>query len=204
MKTLNQHIKESLQIYNESILDDEEDLIRSAHEEIVRDFISENYYIYGKITMNKVKDKYIVDCDSSVGVSNKKIETITDNLFEWGAIEGDFNCFDCTSLKSLNGAPKKVSGDFDCEDCKSLTSLEGSPKTVGGSFYCRYCNSLTSLKGAPEKVGEYFDCFNCKSLTSLKGSPKEVGWDFECGGCKTQFTKEDVEKISKVKGNIFV
>ena len=221
MKTLNQYIKEkniyneslqskaicneSLQskaICNESILDDEEDLISSAPEVLIRDFISKNYKIYSKITINKVKDKYIVDCGGHVVVSNRKIETITNNLFEWGVVKGDFNCPDCTSLKSLNGVPKKVGGDFYCRDCMSLKSLKGSPEKVEGNFICHNCSSLKSLEGAPKEVKGYFNCSYCVSLKSLKGSPKTVGWFFDCSNCGTKFTKEDVEKVSKVKKNI--
>jgi hypothetical protein len=64
--------------------------------------------------------------------------------------------------------------------CASLKTLVGSPKKVGGDFYCSFCDSLESLEGAPEEVGGWFNCFNCK----------------------TQFTEEDVRKVSKVKGKI--
>jgi len=56
-----------------------------------------------------------------------------------------------------------VKGDFDCEDCTSLTSLEGAPTTVGDYFGCSGCTSLTSLKGAPSTVGS-FDCEGCRRL----------------------------------------
>ena len=57
-----------------------------------------------------------------------------------------------------------VDWDFDCSYCSSLVSLEGAPKEVGGSFYCNGCESLTSLKGAPKEVGGWFDCSNCSIL----------------------------------------
>ena len=55
----------------------------------------------------------------------------------------DFSCDNCSSLKSLNGAPKKVGGDFSCAHCWDLKSLEGAPEKVGGVFYCSYCSNLT-------------------------------------------------------------
>jgi len=80
------------------------------------------------------------------------------------------------------------------------------PEVFNGSFYCDK-NQLTSLEGAPEKVGGKFMCKNNK-LTSLKGAPKEVGirfggW-FDCGSNTTKFTKEDVKKVCKVNGSIYV
>ena len=66
------------------------------------------------------------------------------------------------------------------------------------------CQKLKTLKGTPEKVGGDFICSMCYSLTNLKGSPKEVGGDFYCQSCAEEFTKEDVEKVSIVKGKIHV
>ena len=115
-----------------------------------------------------------------------------------------FSCSKCTSLKSLEGAPKEVGGSFYCGNCTSLTSLKGAPKEVSDGFWCERCTSLKTLEGAPKEVGEDFWCPGCTSLTSLNGAPEVVGGGFYCGGCKVKFTKEDVEKVSKVKGNIRV
>ena len=228
MKTLNQFIKESLlckAIYNESILDDEEDLINNSHIEIIEKFIKDNYKVAGKLNIKEVDNKYIVDYRGNVEVSNIKIEQLTNGFFEWGKV-GGFSCSFCESLKSLQGAPKEVGRDFSCSSCKSLTSLQGAPERVGGSFSCSYCESLTSLEGAPEKVDGYFNCgsctlltslqgapekvggcfycFECKSLTSLEDAPEKVGGSFDCRKCGIQFTKEDIEKVSKVRGKIFI
>ena len=66
---------------------------------------------------------------------------------------------------------------------KLITSL------TNGSFI------WTSIKGD-------FICSNCKSLTSLEGAPKEVGGVFCCAACYKKFYKEDIEKVSNVKGGI--
>ena len=205
MKTLNQYIKESLlckAIYNESILDDEDDLINNSSIEIIKKFIKDNYNMTGKLDIKESNNIYIVNCNGDVEVSNIKIEQLTNDFFEWGVVKGDFYCFGCKSLKSLQGAPKKVDGHFYCFGCASLTTLQGAPEKVGGSFNCSNCKSLKSLKGAPEKVDGSFICSYCESLTSLKGAPKEVGENFNCNHCKIQFTKDDVKKVSKVKGEI--
>jgi len=119
---------------------------------------------------------------------------------KFGKVEGDFNCSD-SGLISLKGAPKYVGGFFDCSD-NQLTSLEGAPKHVGESFSCDN-NNLTSLKGAPKYVGKGFYCSD-NQLTSLEGAPKYVGGSFDCRGNQEKFTKEDVRKVSEVKGRIEV
>jgi hypothetical protein len=98
----------------------------------------------------------------------------------------------------------KVSGSFDCNGCKNLKTLKCAPKEVSGSFNCYSCTSLTSLEGAPEKVGREFSCIGCTSLTSLEGAPEKVNGGFYCSGCKVKFTEEDVKKVCKVRGIIYV
>ena len=142
MKTLNQYIKESLlckAIYNESILDDEEDLINNSSIEIIEKFIKDNYNVTGKLDIKESNNIYIVNYNGDVRIKNDKITQLTNDFFEWGVVKGDFYCFGCKSLKSLQGAPKKVDGGFYCYNCASLTSLEGAPEKVGGRFYCRKC-----------------------------------------------------------------
>ena len=165
-----------------------------------------------------------VDYDGDLYADKDIISLNNNDLFQWGKMGGDFDCTYCTNLKSLEGAPKEVGYDFSCAHCKSLKSLEGAPEEVGGSFscndchslknlegapkkvvrgfYCNYCKSLTTLEGAPEEVGRDFNCTDCDSLTSLKGAPKEVGGDFDCRYCETEFTEEDINKVSEVKGKI--
>ncbi len=43
-------------------------------------------------------------------------------------VTGNFNCYGCKSLKSLEGCPEIINGEFDCSNCVSLKSLEGSPE----------------------------------------------------------------------------
>ena len=98
--------------------------------------------------------------------------------FKFGRVDGYFDCSDCSSLTSLEGAPQEVGGDFYCSECTSLTSLEGSPQEVGGTFICSDCSSLISLKGSPQEVCRNFYCRNCPSLTSHEGAPKKIGGRF--------------------------
>ena len=107
--------------------------------DIIEQFLKENYDIHGNYTINKTKSRYIVDVKGTVRVKNKDILSLTNEYFEFGS----------------------VNREFDCTYCDSLTTLEGAPKEVGGDFYCSFCKSLKSLKGAPEKIGGEFDCRNC-------------------------------------------
>jgi hypothetical protein len=52
---------------------------------------------------------------------------------------------------------------------------------VAGSFYCS-SNQLVSLEGCPREVGGWFDCRNNKK----------------------KFSEEDVKRVCKVKGEIYV
>jgi hypothetical protein len=115
-------------------------------------------------------------------------------------VDGDVNL----SGQHLTKLPYKfrhVTRYFSCS-YNQLTSLTGAPETVGGYFDC-YNNQLTSLTGAPETVGGYFDCYN-NQLTSLTGAPETVGGYFDCYKNKKKFSENDVNKVCKVKGEIYV
>lgn len=77
----------------------------------IKDYINNNYAIYGNLTFENVNGTYIVNCDSDVYVKNDKIETLTEG-FVWGEVKGVFHFTYCDKLKTLKGAPKKVGGFF--------------------------------------------------------------------------------------------
>ena len=188
----------------ESLLDD--DLVGKTDKSIkdeVKAFLKENYIGSIRISRKPNADgKYEVSSFVDIGVKNRNITSLTNGMFIWATVDGYFECIYCIKLESLEGAPKEVGEYFDCSGCKSLESLEGAPKEVGDNFCCSRCNSLKSLEGAPKEVRKDFDCYGCKSLTSLEGAPKEVGRGFYCHNCKVKFTKDDVKKVSNVKGEI--
>ena len=215
----------------ESIFDIEDNIdnVDESIREEIKHFLKDNFKTNSTYQISKKPNKdgkFEVSSNGYIEVKNEDITSLTNRLFIWTNIKGNFICSDCASLISLKGAPKEVGGIFDCGYCDSLTSLKGSPEKVGGDFDCDYCKSLISLEGAPKEVGRDFDCFNCDSLTSLEGAPKEVGGDFSCfkcksltslkgapkvvGGdfycrsCKGGFIEEDVKKVSNVKGIIFL
>ena len=193
-KGLKEYVKESL-------LDDEDILIKDTGEDTIKvvicKFIYQTYGIFidYKIRKKKVKGKLVLDSKCMIRVIDKNITSLTNDLFIWGEVMG-FDCSGCNSLKSLEGAPMKVNKYFDCSDCALLTSLEGAPKEVKGDFDCQGCKSLKSLKAAPEKIGGDFACDSCDSLTSLKGVPKEIGGSFSCQSCNSLTSLEGApEKI---------
>ena len=114
-------------------------------------------------------------------IIKSNIQSLSNEIFQWGEVGGLFGCAHCNLITSLKGAPTKIGGNFYCHNCKLLESLEGAPKEVNGSFVCSNCPSLKSLEGAPEEVLKYFECRNCG----------------------VQFTTNDVKKVSKVEGGIY-
>ena len=171
----------------EGIFDIEENIdnMDESIKDQIKQFLKDNFDGASscKISNKPNRDgKYEVSSNGNIMTENRGIASLTNGLFIWTYVKGDFYCTYCKSLTSLEGAPKEVKGDFTCYNCNLLISLEGAPKEVKGDFICGDCNSLKSLEGAP----------------------KEVGGDFLCGHCGIKFTTDDVEKISNVKGKIFV
>ena len=198
MKNLKEYISESIFDIEDNI-----DNIDESIKDQIKQFLNNNFKNASNCIISEKPNKYgkfEVLSTGDVVVKNKSITSLTNGLFIWTNIKGDFTCSNCNSLTSLEGAPKEVKGDFICSDCNSLKSLEGAPKEVRGDFNCFNCNLLISLEGAPEEVGGDFFCSNCTSLTSLKGAPKEVGGAFNCGYC-TSLTS--LKGASKEVGGYF-
>ena len=194
MKSLKEYINEGLldRVKNKEV----------NHEILIEEFLKENYEIRGSYTIKSTNKGFIVDVKGDVEVTNKSITALTNGLFEFGEVSRHFNCTNCESLKTLEGAPEEV-WYFKCSNCNSLINLKGAPKEVGWSFECYSCKSLKSLEGAPKKVDRNFYCTGCKLLKSLEGAPKEVDAIY-CNDCGVQFTEEDVKKHTNIKEKIFM
>ena len=222
MKSLKEYIHEGL--LDEGLLDRVKNK-EVNHDALIKEFLKDNYKINGSYTIKGTKDGFVVDVKGYIKVINKDITSLTNGLFEFGEVSGEFLCSYCKNLTSLEGAPEKVGGTFECYNCKALTTLEGAPEKVGDDFSCRrceslkslegapkevgdfscvHCQSLTTLKGAPQKVGGEFDCSECESLKTLEGSPREVGGGFWCRDCGIQFTEEDVKKHTTAAKKIYI
>ena len=150
---------------------------------LIQKYLEDNYSYRGNCTVSEKPNKdglYEVSSDSGIEVKNTKITSFTNGSFVWTNVEGYFNCSNCNSLKTLEGAPKEVEGTFYCTGCKSLKTLEGAPEIV-----------------------HHFDCSYCKSLKTLEGAPEIVRGNFYCSDCGKLFTKDYVKKISKINGYIY-
>ena len=90
------------------------------------------------------KKTLVISSPASITITNKELERFP-SFIQFGTIRKDFSCSRCYLLKSLEGAPEKISNDFYCGRCTSLKSLVGFPKEVGGSLYCKRCTSLKSF-----------------------------------------------------------
>ena len=148
----------------ESILDvgDNIDNVDESIKEYIKKFLKDNF---DGASLCKISDKpnddgkYEVSSNKNIIVINKKITSLTNSMFIWTEVGGDFNCSYCYSLTSLEGAPKEVGGVFYCDNCKSLTSLEGAPKEVGSSFGCGHCRvnfSKEDVKNISNVKGNIF------------------------------------------------
>ena len=134
---------------------------------------------------------------------------------KFGVIEGRFDCSDCKSLKTLEGAPRKVTETFECSDCQSLKSLQGGPEYVGGEYYIPDCSKIKNLIGMPKKINslnasyvpfqslegcpeEIEDGvgFNCRKLTSFKYFPKKIGGDLYLSSVPNRL-KSELETVLK-------
>lgn len=172
----------------------------------IRRFIIDNYrgHSYVRISsLPNVQGKFEAYSRKRLKVKNLSIEHLTNGLFVWSEVKGDFDCSNCAKLKSLEGAPKIVGGSFICSGCRTLTSLVGAPQNVNMDFNCSGCVNLTNLKGSPQRVGNNLICndmrelkdldgipFNitgiiCKfsSISSLNGSPEHLKGSMTCSGC---------------------
>ncbi len=106
-----------------------------------RDVLSEELKNKYNLIYNPKTLKY--DCNGDIKVEK---DLIKNGYFicNFGVVDGDFDCSECKSLTSLEGAPEKVTGDFNCSECQDLISLKGSPEEVGRDFYCSHCKKLTN------------------------------------------------------------
>lgn len=203
MRTLNERLTESL-------LDDEGELVND-NTTLIEQFLNDNYIIKGTYTIKNG----IVDVDGDVRISwgvQNDITSLTNDIFEFGTINGDFNINDCINLKTLKGGPKIVKGDFLCSYCKKLESFEYAPHEIEGAFITMDCG-VTTLKGLPKRVknidlsycdnlidldyipdADEYILSDCVKLKSLKGLPQDHEYSLDVSGCKKLKTLEGCGK----------
>ena len=164
----------------ESLLDDFTELNKNldvnAVKNEIKGFLKQNFK--GVYRISKTPDengKFVVDSKQNITVINYNITSLTNGMFVFGEIGGEFSCRRCKQLESLEGAPR-IAGKFNCTECDSLKSLEGAPEIVD-YFYCGNCKGLESFKGAPKEC-ILFDCKwsgeSGKGIQNLEGIPTKV------------------------------
>jgi hypothetical protein len=91
---------------------------------------------------------------------------------------GSIDCSDTgiTDLRGISGLIEKIWGNFDCYGCKELVSIEGGPLYVTGQFDCSGCLKLESLRGGPQHIGGSIYIDGC---TKLPAKEIEIAKDKE-------------------------
>ena len=143
----------------ESLLDDEEDLIDNTEvkeEDLVKKYIENHYLIYGSDKIWVKPSRKQVEVKSII--PNPDVETLELPFgYEWDlSYLGTVQIYACNNLKNLKGCPKYVT-NVHISNCNNLTSLEGAPKEVEEEFEVSHCDKLKNLKGGPEYVGKRYD-----------------------------------------------
>lgn len=85
----------------------------------------------GKVCQN---EDGTIDYDGDVDFTDQEFEYLP---FRFREVSGDFRCFRCENLLSLDGCPKKVGGTFDCRNCGILFFIGDIVERceVGGMIY---------------------------------------------------------------------
>lgn len=196
-------------IYNiyEGILGDIEDRLESSNDikAVIEEFIDNLYDCSYTISNKPNKDgKYEVSSNGDVkikkGPGSHGVKSLTNGLFVWSTVQGDFRISLMQKLESLDGCPKKVQGTFDIR-WTNIKSLKGCPEYVGGKLMFSYCNYLETMEYAPNYVGEYICIDSCKTLKSLKGLPDKINGDLYFDDCPNIKSLDGIPSI--IKGNLF-
>ena len=193
----------------ESLLDDFDTLASKVDpRKEVEEFLKLNVDELKKLVISKTPNKdgvYEVSSRGNVTFFGRNNPNgLTNGLFIWTKVKGDFDCAFNDSLETLEGGPQEIGGTFNCGRCPNLVSLEGAPKKIGGNFECDFCEKLLSLKGIPETIPGDFTCSYCSSLRTLKDGPKEVSGNFYCAICGKTFTRMEVYQQCDVAGRTVV
>lgn len=160
----------------ESLLDDISSIEKNQSKSIkdsIKDFLKKTFKGASSCKISKKPNEdgfYVVDATRNIILEDSNVNTLTNGLFVWGKVTGNFFCY-CPELISLEGAPEIVTGKFLLANGKLLKSLVGGPKECN-TFECYNCPLLNDLIGAPEKCVD-FSCSTC-NLKSLEGCPQEV------------------------------
>ena len=126
----------------ESIFDIEDNIdnMDESIREEIKHFLKDNFKTNSTYQISKKPNKegkFEVLVNGNVEVKDKNLTSLTNDIFIWTNIKGNFICDYCNSLTSLEGAPKEVGGDFYCRNCKGEFIEEDVKKVsnVKGMIY---------------------------------------------------------------------
>lgn len=179
MKNLIDYINETI---NESVLSDIENTLSVSDDdlaaELITNWINDNWRVDGKLTIKFEGNTRVVDCSGNVRYP--KTGKITNDMFVWGNVMGDFvfNALDTDTNKVKTfiglGLPRFVGGTLNLHSFTNVTNLEGLPDNVG-SLHISGFKKLASLKGCPINVDNRFTITLCASLKGLDYLPEHIG-----------------------------
>lgn len=179
MKSLIDFINE---LTNESVLSDIENTLSVSDDdlaaELITNWINDNWRVDGKLTIKFEGNTRVVDCSGNVRYP--KTGKITNDMFVWGNVMGDFvfNALDTDTNKVKTfiglGLPRFVGGTLNLHSFTNVTNLEGLPDNVG-SLHISGFKKLASLKGCPINVDNRFTITLCASLKGLDYLPEHIG-----------------------------
>ena len=166
----------------EGVLDDMEDTLNISDDDLAADvitkWINDNWIVDGELNIKFEGKTRVVDCSGNVKFS--RTGKITNGLFVWGNVSGDFiyNVINTPAQKSKTleglGFPRKVGGQFNLHEFKLVTNLKGCPEECG-SFHIYGFTKLKSLEGCPTIVNNELHITSCNSIKELDYLPKRIG-----------------------------
>ena len=108
MKILREQINEALLSHKYSPTD-----INNLLFEQIKEFIRKNYKVNkNRIEIIQGKDIPIMNIKDDIKFSRPSIHQLTNELFEFGIVSGDFDYRKCQYLKSVNDMPSKIGGSI--------------------------------------------------------------------------------------------
>ena len=209
MKSLIDFINE---LTNESVLSDIENTLSVSDDdlaaELITNWINDNWRGDGKLTIKFEGNTRVVDCSGNVRYP--KTGKITNDMFVWGNVMGDFvfNALDTDTNKVKTfiglGLPRFVGGTLNLHSFTNVTNLEGLPDNVG-SLHISGFKKLASLKGCPINVDNRFTITLCASLKGLDYLPEHIGGDITINHNVNLLAIDGLSAVTNVvNGNLYI
>jgi hypothetical protein len=210
MKNLIDYINDYI---NESVLSDIEDTLSVSDDdlaaELITNWINENWHVDGNLTVKFEDNTRVVDCSGNI--NHSRTGKITNGLFVWGNITGDFiyNVVETETQKKTKsllelGLPRSVGKKFILMNFKKVTTLEGCP-TECEDFCIKGFTKLTSLKGCPKIVKREFIITQCNALKGLDYLPEHIGGGIDINWNPNLLSIDGLSSVTNVvNGNLFL